>query len=79
MNSESTARDSESLDVKHLAIAIVAAGRACDVRRHSAAALRAALEDRCTPAGSAAAHFLAAFGLAAFWYGHGRSLVKVGP
>ena len=79
MDSESTLPASESFDVEHLAIAIIPAGRASDVRRHFAAALGAALEDRCTPAGSAAAHFLAAFGLAAFWYGHGRSVVKVGP
>ena len=79
MDSESTLPASESFDVEHLTVAVVTARRAGDVRWHPAAALGAALEDRCAPAGSAAAHFLAAFGLAAFWYGHGRSVVKVGP
>jgi len=66
-----TSSASESFDIEHLAIAVVATGWASDVRRHAAAALGAALEDRCAPTGSATAHFLTAFGLAAFWYGHG--------
>lgn len=70
---------SESFHVEDLAIAVVTARWASDVRRHLAATFRAALEDRGTPAGRATAHFLAAFGLAAFWYGHGRSSVKMGP
>jgi hypothetical protein len=66
-----TSSASESFDIEHLAIAVVATGWASDVGRHPAAALGAALEDRRTPTGRATAHFLTAFGLAAFWYGHG--------
>jgi hypothetical protein len=66
---------SECFDFEHLTATVATAGRAGDVRRHLAAALGAALEDRCTPAGSATAHFLTAFGLAALWYGHGRVFV----
>jgi hypothetical protein len=61
----------EGLDVEHLPVTVITAGRASDVRRHFAAALRAALEDRCTPTVCTTAHFLTAFGLAALWYGHG--------
>jgi len=62
---------SKSLDIKHLAIAVIATGRASDVRWHFAAAFGAILEDGCTPALCATAHFLTAFGLAALWNGHG--------
>jgi hypothetical protein len=64
----------QRFNVEHLAIAIIAARWASDVRRHFAAALWAALKDRCTPAVCATAHFLTAFGLAALWYGHGLEL-----
>jgi len=60
------------LDIKHLTSAVISAGWAGDVRWHFAAALWAALEDRCAPAVCATAHFLTAFGLAALWNGHGR-------
>jgi hypothetical protein len=69
----------ECFDIEHLAVTVVATGWARNVRRHLAAALRAALEDRCTPTLCATAHFLTAFGLAALWYGHGLVFVKVGP
>lgn len=69
--SVSTASGLESLDFEHLPTAIVSTRGAGDVRRHVRAALRAALEDGCTPASCATAHFLAAFGLASFWYCHG--------
>jgi hypothetical protein len=69
----------QCLDIEHLAVTVVATGWASNVRRHFAAALRAALEDRCTPTFGATAHFLTAFGLAALWYGHGLVFVKVGP
>lgn len=62
---------SESLDIEHLAVAIISARRASDVRWHFAAAFGAILEDGCTPALCATAHFLTAFGLAALWNGHG--------
>jgi len=61
----------ERLDIEHLTVAIVAAGRASDVRWHFAAAFGAIFKDRCTPALGATAHFLTAFGLAALWNGHG--------
>jgi hypothetical protein len=66
---------SESLDIEHLTVAVITTGRAGNVRRHLAAALGAALEDRCTPTLGATAHFLTAFGLAALWNGHGLELV----
>jgi len=69
----------QCFDIEHFAVTIVATGWACDVRWHLAAALGAALEDRCTPTLRATAHFLTAFGLAALWYGHGLVFVKVGP
>jgi len=69
----------QCLDIEHLAVTVVATGWACNVRRHLAAALGAALEDWCTPTLRATAHFLTAFGLAALWYGHGLVFVKVGP
>lgn len=56
-----TSSGSESFDIEHLAIAVVATGWAGDVRWHATAALRAALEDRCAPASGATAHFLTAF------------------
>ncbi len=40
-------------------------------------AIGAVGEVRCLPAVCATAHFLAAFGLTAFWYGHGSKVVKV--
>jgi hypothetical protein len=70
---------SQCFDIEHLAVTVVATGWAGDVRWHLAATFWAALEDRCTPALCATAHFLTAFGLAALWYGHGRVFVKVGP
>jgi len=66
---------SESLDIEHLTIAVIATGWARNVRWHFTAAFRAALEDRCTPASGATAHFLTAFGLAALWYGHSLEFV----
>jgi len=70
-----TKAGSTDLDVEHLTVAVVATGGTRDVRRHLAAALRATLEDRCTPTLGATAHFLTAFGLAALWNGHGLGVV----
>jgi hypothetical protein len=66
---------SECFDFEHLAVTVISAGRAGDVRRHFAAALGAVLEDRCAPTLRATAHFLTAFGLAALWNGHGLEVV----
>jgi hypothetical protein len=72
---EITQPTSEGFDIEHLTVTIVAARRAGNVRGHFAATLGAALEDRCAPAVRATAHFLAAFGLATLWNGHGLALI----
>jgi len=69
--SQGTETRSEGFDFKDLAAIVVSAGWAGDVRRHSAAALGAGLEDRSTPAGGATAHFLSALRLTALRNGHG--------
>lgn len=69
------ANASQHLHIQNLPLAIIAAGWTGDVRWNLAATLGAAFEDRRTPAGCATAHFLAAFGLAALWNGHGIALV----
>jgi hypothetical protein len=69
--SETMRAASECFDIEHLAVTIIAAGRAGNVRRHLAPTLRATLEDRRAPALGATTHFLTAFGLAALWNGHG--------
>ena len=61
-----------SLHFENLAAAVSSAGRAGDVGWDGCTAIGAGTKDRCFPAVRAAAHFLAAFGLTAFWYGHGR-------
>ena len=73
-SSECRKRRSQGFDIEHLAVTVVAARRAGDVRRHLAAALGAAFEDRCAPAVGATTHFLTAFGLAALWNGHGLAV-----
>ena len=59
-----------SRHIKDLASAVVTAGRAGDVAGDGGSALRASLEDGCTPACGALAHALTALGLSAFWVGH---------
>jgi hypothetical protein len=67
----------ETLDFDHFATAISAAGRASDVRRNRGSTVGACAEDRSFPAVCAATHFLAAFRLTAFWYGHGGSKLSL--
>lgn len=69
-------RELESVNIEHLAASIIAACWAGDVAWNAVAALGAALEFWCTPAGCAATHFLLHFRYSALWDCHNlRSLL----